>query len=408
MKCPKRIRAEFEEQKSLFVTWPLEKELVCGFDCEQVTVRIIKEALSEVAVHIDVYDSEMLDYVKNYLKNEHVHSAKLSFRVYPYAIMYPRDFGPEIVFEEGKPTWIDFDFNAYGLFRKNCFWNQDLIEYAGKTASLFAIEKGGSSRLITEGGNHEFNGQGTMISILETEKDKRNPLWTTEQIEREFKNHFGLQQIIWLEKGTFDDENPYMGKLTEIEGRNCYRCASANGHIDEFCRFVSADTVVLAQVSEEQAQNSQLARLNKERCDAAKKRLENIRLANGKKLRIVALPIPEPFFIKVRERDALFSYFTFDEARIQNHLFLDGSDFPKKDFYVLPAMSYCNFLMINQKVLVQTYAATTKMKVHERQDRDVINCLKQLFPDKEIVAIESLSLNLGGGGIHCHTRNLPC
>ena len=31
----------------------------------------------------------------------------------------------------------------------------------------------------------------------------------------------------------------------------------------------------------------------------------------------------------------------------------------------------------------------------------------QLFPEREIVMLPTLALNIHGGGIHCNTRNVP-
>jgi agmatine deiminase len=36
-----------------------------------------------------------------------------------------------------------------------------------------------------------------------------------------------------------------------------------------------------------------------------------------------------------------------------------------------------------------------------------VRILKQVFPHRRVVAIESRAVNLGGGGIHCITANEP-
>lgn len=33
--------------------------------------------------------------------------------------------------------------------------------------------------------------------------------------------------------------------------------------------------------------------------------------------------------------------------------------------------------------------------------------LQKAFPQKEVIAIDTIALNLYGGGIHCNTRNVP-
>ena len=107
-----------------------------------------------------------------------------------------------------------------------------------------------------------------MMAIKETEVDKRNPNKTIAEVEKELKEVFNLEQIIWLPQCSYDDEYSYCGPIPSSDNTfNSFRSASANGHIDEICRFVSQDTILMAYVSDEEALNSKLHALNKERLD---------------------------------------------------------------------------------------------------------------------------------------------
>jgi len=61
----------------------------------------------------------------------------------------------------------------------------------------------------------------------------------------------------------------------------------------------------------------------------------------------------------------------------------------------LPA-SYVNFLIINKAVLLPTYNC--------KYDKKVIEIFTKLFPDREIIPIDSNTLIKQHGSIHCVTK----
>ena len=64
-------------------------------------------------------------------------------------------------------------------------------------------------------------------------------------------------------------------------------------HADEYCRFVDEDTVLLAEVTEEEAAESPVSAANKRRIDAAYEILRRETLPDGRPLKIVRMPFPE-------------------------------------------------------------------------------------------------------------------
>lgn len=85
----------------------------------------------------------------------------------------------------------------------------------------------------------------------------------------------------------------------------------------------------------------------------------------------------------------------------------DGSPFPTAPINVLPALSYCNFLIANGVVLAQKYYEEGMPEQIREKDEEALEVLKKAFTDRRIVQMNTLALNLYGGGIHCHTRNIP-
>ena len=65
----------------------------------------------------------------------------------------------------------------------------------------------------------------------------------------------------------------------------------------------------------------------------------------------------------------------------------------------LPA-SYVNFYVTNTSVVVPQFN-------QPKWDEEAVKKLKSLFPEKEIIGVQSKDILAGGGGIHCITQQVP-
>ena len=91
-----------------------------------------------------------------------------------------------------------------------------------------------------------------MLLVESVELD-RNKTITKEQIENGLQPEYsGVNKIIWLKKGCIEEE---WRKLD-----NGKYGIGTGGHIDEFCRIVNASTVLLAQVSEADTIDNDIAK----------------------------------------------------------------------------------------------------------------------------------------------------
>jgi agmatine deiminase len=123
-----------------------------------------------------------------------------------------------------------------------------------------------------------------------------------------------------------------------------------HGHVDDLARFVDPSTIVLAVEQERNEANFEPLQ-------------ENLRLLKRRKdIRVVPLPMPEPLFFAGQR---------------------------------LPA-SYANFYIANGLVLVPTF--------NDPNDRDALNTLAKLFPDRKVAGIHAVDLVLGLGTLHCLTQ----
>lgn len=131
-----------------------------------------------------------------------------------------------------------------------------------------------------------------------------------------------------------------------------------DGHIDDITRFVSPNTVVTAVETNPEDENYQPLQRNLEL-------LKEMRDQEGNPLNVVEIPMPEPVY--------------YDGQR-------------------LPA-SYANFYIANHAVIVPTYRCS--------RDVEVLGILKELFPDREVVGIDSTDLIWGLGSFHCISQQEP-
>jgi agmatine deiminase len=403
-----RTVGEFEKQESVLLIWPRFPYATSHLNIDIVSTKVAASIIEEVDVIVCCFDEAVEQRAQKSLTHRGVDIARIRFVRFPSEIIYPRDFGAEIVLSDhGNRARVDFRFNAYGFAAEDNDISRLLRGFGNFHANLAGITASIPSSLISEGGDREFNGCGAMMAIHETEVAKRNPEKSTMEVEQELKRVFNLNQIIWIPQCSYDDESPLSGAIPSGDGRwNSYRSSSANGHIDEICRFASKDTIIIAHISEKEAKASKLHELNKLRLDRAYEAVKNARNHDDRPFTILKMPVPEPIYVDLYPEDNVFSLWS-KASDLMGGVLLDGTPFPAAPINVLPALSYCNFLIANNVVVAQKYYEEGMPEIIREKDEAALQVLQTAFPDHRIVQINTLPLNLYGGGIHCHTRNIP-
>jgi len=132
-----------------------------------------------------------------------------------------------------------------------------------------------------------------------------------------------------------------------------------DSHIDTLARFCGEDTIAYVKCEDE-------SDLHFESLRKMEEQLTQLTNLNGEPFKLVPLPFP----------DAVFA----------------------NDGHRLPA-TYANFLIINGAVLFPIYGV--------RQDAAAIQVIKNLFPDREIIVINSVPLINQHGSIHCISMQFP-
>ena len=287
-------------------------------------------------------------FARHILKRVGVDFKKIQYVVHPTNRGWTRDIGPifvrkpEIGNRKSEIGIVHFHFNGWAKYDN---WHKDtkVPETAAKLLGkkLFHAECNGKPFVI-EGGGIELNGRGTLLSTEECYLDPkiqvRNPSLGKKEIETMLKNYLGVKNIFWLAKGPKGDDT--------------------HGHIDDICRFVNARTLVLVREKNSRDENYKPLAENWER-------IKDLRLEDGRKPEVVALPMPSPLY--------------FDGIR-------------------LPA-SYANFYICNAAVIVPTF--------NDPNDRVALGILGELFRDRPVVGIHAVDLVWGFGSLHCLTQQQP-
>ena len=247
-----------------------------------------------------------------------------------------------------------------------------------------------SSTLVSEGGNREFNGKGTMMAVEYTEMN-RNKGWSRDSIEKELLRIFGQKKIIWLKQGPAEDDP---NKGYDLPSGKVFTIGV--NHIDEFARFASPNTILLAEVTREESLKDPVHKLSYERLEANFNLLKLATDQDGKPFNIIRVPVPEMIIYTrpIDSRDTI-------AIKIYN-LPAEGGVIP---YFI--ATSYLNFLVTNGVVLMASYWKEGLPEIIKQKDEKAKAIIQRAFPDRKVIGLNVQSLNQFGGGIHCATQQQP-
>ncbi|MBI1318483.1 MAG: agmatine deiminase family protein [Candidatus Hydrogenedens sp.] len=339
-----RLPAEFEHHDATLLAWPHNPADWPGkiTPARWAFVEFIRHAAESEYVHLIVPDEKTKAVVRRMLADAHADLGAVRLRVLPLDRNWMRDCAPAFVHSGGKVKGVQFGFTAWAKYPN---WQQDAKLPAAICKALqipLAPARKGRDLVVLEGGAIDSNGLGTLLTteecLLHPEVQVRNPGWGRADYERMFGEQLGIQQVLWLGDGIAGDDT--------------------HGHVDDLCRFVSKDTVVLCEETDPADANYRPLQENRER-------LQGVKLAFGKRLQVVSLPMPAPL--------------NFRGIR-------------------LPA-SYANFYITNQAVLVPTF--------NDPNDHYALGILGELFPKRRVIGIHAVDLVWGFGTLHCLSHEIP-
>ena len=393
-----RLPAEFEPQSAVWLIWP-QVDHLSGYSNEKVAQQIIEAVAPHTPVKVVATEPRFARRARAALPASELNSGRIEICEIPAVQFWVRDMGPPFVeTSAGKLAVADFRFDGWGYADPDGAETRIEEQFDRAAAEGLGLSVV-SSRMISEGGDRESNGRGTLLAAEAVELG-RNPGMDKAALEAEFRRLLGVKKVIWLKQGLREDDHTFLGPLAAGDGQLAYTAVTTNGHVDEFARFVSPTKILLAQVLPEDIDDP-LARENHARMEANYEILRGAVDQDGRPFEIVRVPLPKPVFARMRPGDSVYDFI----ARLE---YRDGSKFPAGEpATVVAAASYLNFLVTNGVVVAPKYGGDGKDPAASARDETVRRLLTEAFPDRRVVMIDALPVNFGGGGIHCITMHQP-
>jgi agmatine deiminase len=341
----RRLPAEWEEHQATLLSFPSEgRDWPGKFQAIQwAFVEIIRKVAQYEPVILLVKSEIHLEKVRDLLKRAHADLKNVSFIICDTNRNWMRDSGPIIVKKNAdKIEALQFGFNGWAKYpnhKKDRKVPVAVADFLGIELTK-AVYKG--KQVVLEGGAIDINGCGTLITteecLLHTKIQVRNPGFTKTDYENVFREYLGITNVIWLKEGIQGDDT--------------------HGHVDDICRFVGKNTLLVCHEPDKSDYNH-------------KKLEENISILNnsvletGKKPEIFKLPMP--------------GRMDFENVRLPS--------------------SYINFLVTNGCVLVPTF--------NDKNDSKALGIVKELFPNRDVIGINATDLIWGFGTLHCLSHEIP-
>lgn len=386
---PVRVPAEWEKQDQVHLSW------FGSIRRDSVLCRVIEALQPAVAITLNIPADSLSHSIMKKLSQYQIDTGKINVVTDPYADFWTRD-PLYFALDSNKLKVVCFNYSMYGVFSE--IPGQEIPEdiqkigaYDERTAGRLGLPVI-KSDFVFEGGGLESNGKGTFLVIKQMAL-QRNPGKSLADIELELSRTIGARKIIWLEEGLIEDKIlPDFGPFHKN-----YFGGGANMHIDELCRFVNNNTVVLPYITEHDRNRSPVDSINYVMLEKNYSLLKRSTTADGDTLVIYRIPMPEAEQLKYSQ--------LVDSNNISE---FESFGFAVGDtIYRIPAASYVNYFVSNQVVLIPKYWKPGMTDSQLSKDLEAKNLFTQLFPGRKIIQIFTLSINRGGGGIHCMTHEQP-
>lgn len=354
--------AEFDPQESTFICWTPQ--------FQEISLKLIRE-ISKVD-HVTLFYNQRNHLPENLQRLFEQRKINLkNVTLSPFKLekdnIWIRDYGPILLQnEQGIEEMVTFQYPHEENLEYNLFSEQ----YATRMRIPFM-----RSKLFSAGGGREINGKGTII-LIEGHEKHINPELSLEEIENEYKQKLSQKNVIWLKRGIPQDDLFDNGPVID----NIY----GNGvqwHVDEFCRFADAQTILLAQVDPEDLPLDPFYQVVHERLEESYLILKHARDQDGKPFKIIRVP--------------------------QAPIIFDQGNYNGQPIYYTPVTSYLNFVLTNNLVVIPSYYNPGEPDFIRQKDDQARKAFQEVFKTRKVVMINATALNYSGGGLHCITMNKP-
>jgi agmatine deiminase len=305
-----RMPAEWEPHEGTWLGWPQNASDWPGkfAAIPWVYAEIVRLLSQHEALNILVNGETQRQRATGILKRAGARLERVRFHLWPTDRVWLRDSGPIFVRDaQGQLAITDWKFNAWAKYDD---WKLDdqVPAHVAKLLGMrqwqpsITLKDGSQHRIVLEGGSIDVNGAGTLITTEEcllSEVQERNPGVSREQLEGVFRDYLGVEQVIWLDRGTAGDDT--------------------HGHVDDITRFVGPTTIVTAVEPDSADYNHAVLAENLARLKAS-------RTHDGKQWTIVELPMPRPVVFRGQRLPASYANFYIANGLVLAPTFHDPND----------------------------------------------------------------------------------
>lgn len=249
---------------------------------------------------------------------------------------------------------VDYGFNSWGGNYNGLYSNWD---YDNKLGELFLkhfnIPGFSKKDFILEGGSIHTNGKDELITTSCCLLSKgRNPLLNKDQISSNLINTLNLKKITYIPNGIYNDET--------------------TGHVDNIACFLDENTILIAASDDKNDYQYSLSN-------------EDIKiLENQTNYKIIKMVLPKPMYLTKEEEQGITNNNTAIK-RVQGRRL---------------AASYVNFYMSDKFIILPKFGV--------KEDDIAKQILEDFYKgSKKIIQVYSKEILLGGGNIHCITKQVP-
>ena len=345
----RRIRtlpAEWAPQSGVQLTWPHEATdwaAMLGEVTETYLLMAYEIARRQPLLIVTPHPDEVATLLEQRMPKAVVQH--ISIFACPTDDTWARDHGFLTVEDTDGYHLLDFRFNGWGGKFPATRDNAINARLAG--SGLLRGTYDSALDFELEGGAIESDGEGTLLTtaacLLNPNRRREGDAVGRPDkaaVERILAERLGARRVLWLHHGYLAGDD-------------------TDSHIDTLARLCPGHTIVYVKCVDEGDEHFR-------ELQAMEQELEALRTPSGDPYRLLPLPMPAPC-IEDGER--------------------------------LPA-TYANFLILNDAVLVPTYAQPSTDALAMRQ-------IEEAFPGRDVVGIDCRTLIRQHGSLHCCTMQFP-
>jgi agmatine deiminase len=268
-----------------------------------------------------------------------------------------RDVGPTFVTDGKTARGVDWVFNAWGGLYNGLYSPWDLDEAVAQKVLEIGHVPRYKAPLVMEGGSFHVDGEGTCITTAECLLSPgRNPDLSQAEIENYLKQYLGVEKVLWIPRGVFNDET--------------------TGHVDNLACYLRPAEIALTWTDDRSDPQY-------ERSAEVFEFLASQTDARGRRLTVHKIHQPGPLLITPEEAAGVEAIEGTQPRRAGDRM----------------AGSYINFYFCNGGAIVPTF--------DDPHDATALEMLQELLPGRRVVGVPAREILLGGGNIHCITQQQP-